>query len=332
MTDTAPVTEPTRHATAWAPPSWLRAVHEPWLVALHLRSFLVSHGMTDKAIKRQLRAGALVKPRWGAYCAATDYLPLEARGRHAIASRCVLLQAVAEMSLSHITALVWFGAPEWGLDLSVVHVTRHDGRAGRREAGVCQHRGEVLDGDVVQLHGMSVMSPTRALLELTMIADVETGLVHANYLLHAGLTTLEELWARFEHMRDWPGSLKTEIVLRLADPRIESVLESRFLYLCFRNSLPMPELQYVVEDHDGVLVARLDFAWPKLGKFAECDGKVKYEKLLKPGERASDVVLREKERDKLVRRLTGMEGERFIWSDVENEARTVARLRTFLSE
>jgi hypothetical protein len=119
------------------------------------------------------------------------------------------------------------------------------------------------------------------------------------------------------------------VVLRLADKRVENLLESRFFHLVWRNSLPLPVPQYVVEDGP-ITVARLDFAWPRLRKWVELDGKVKYEKLLRPGERASDVVLKEKAREQLVRRLTGMDCDRYTWADVENERRTVARLRRFL--
>jgi hypothetical protein len=314
----------------WVPPAWLLEVHEPWLGPLKRRGTLVAEGLSDRAIRRRVKGGVLARPRRGAYCGADDFVPLDDRGRHAVTGRAVLMQSVAETSLSHSSALPWYDAPEWGLDFSTVHLNRHDRRAGRREAGVCQHRGLLLPGDIVSMHGMTFSSPCRTALELTTIADVETSLVQVNHLLHRRLTTLEDLWARYEDMGDWPGTLNTPVVLRLARPEIESVLESRFFCLCFRHSLPMPEPQYVVEDEGGRPVARLDFAWPRLGKYAECDGKVKYEKLLKPGERASDVVLREKERDKLVHRLTGMEGERFTWSDLEHEARTVARLRGFL--
>ena len=94
----------------------------------------------------------------------------------------------------------------------------------------------------------------------------------------------------------WPNSLTTDLVLRLADERFESVAEARFFYLCFRWSVPMPQPQYVVEDRAGLSVARLDFAWPARKRWVEVDGRVKYEKLLREGERASDVVLREKRR------------------------------------
>lgn len=327
MSEVGPVPAVTR----WLPPGLLRDQHEAWLVPIDLRGDLVARGWSDKAIRRQVRTGHLVRHRWGAYSDGSACAGLDLRGHHALRSRAVLMQGAAEMSLSHASALIWYGAPEWGLDLSEVQVTRHDGRAGRREGGIRQHRGSVVDGDIVEMDGVRLTSPTRAALELTLVADVETSLVHVNHLLHAGLTTTERLWARYEQMREWPGSLTTELVLRLADARIESVLESRFFHLCFRYSIPLPVPQYVVTDLDGVVVARLDFAWPDLGRFVECDGRVKYEKLLRPGERAGDVVVREKERDKLVHRLTGMEGDRYVWADVEHPARTAARLRRFLS-
>lgn len=335
---TTPTDEDTSLATVPAVPrdpppadDELTTQREKWLVRVELRRTLVAQGWTDKALRRYVRSGQLAQPRRGAYVDASHYRGLDVRGRHAMTSRAVLQQAVVDCSLSHDSGAVWYGGPEWGLDLDEVNITRHDGRTGRREAGVRQHRGLILDGDLVDIGGISVMSPTRCGLELTTVHDVEVGLVHVNHLLHTGQTTVEELQRRFALMREWPGALSTEIVLRLADGRLENLLESRFFHLCFRNSLPMPEPQYRVEDHDGQVVARLDFAWPKLRRYAETDGVIKYGQLLEDGQTARDVVLKEKERDKMVNQITGMEGERFTWNDVDkNEARTVVRLRRML--
>ena len=65
-----------------------------------------------------------------------------------------------------------------------MHLTRPDGKAGRREAGICQHRGKLVDGDVVEHNGLLVTSPTRAALEYTTLTDVEHSLVEIDYLLH----------------------------------------------------------------------------------------------------------------------------------------------------
>lgn len=309
----------------------LAALREQWLGRVELRRTLIAQGWTDRALRQRVRAGELVRPRRGAYTSGPEFLALDPRGRHAMTSRAVLQQASVDVSLSHGSGAIWFGTPTWGLRLDEVDVTRHDGRTGRREAGVRQHRGQIIDGDVVDIAGVSVSSPTRCGLEVALVSNVEVGLVHVNHLLHTEQTTIEELRTRAEGMRDWPGSLTIDVVLRLADGRLENLLESRFYHLCFRNSLPMPEPQYVVEDDDGSTVARLDFAWPKFRRYAETDGAIKYGELLEDGQTARDVVLREKERDKLVTRLTGMEGERFTWNDVDrNEARTVARIRRML--
>jgi hypothetical protein len=152
-----------------------------------------------------------------------------------------------------------------------------------------------------------------------------------SHLMHAGMTTAEQLQARYELMEHWPETLSTDLVLRLADSRFESVGESRTYYLCFRHGLPTPEPQYPILDEWGREVARVDFAWPELGVFLEFDGKVKYEKLLKVGQRASDVVLAEKRREEMICGLTGWRCIRIIWADLENPERTAAKLRRALA-
>lgn len=308
----------------------IRDIDDPRLAPIMLRGELVATGYNDKAIRRNVKAGRWVKLRWGAYVDAPYFHAVDARGQHALVSRAVLRQANTRASLSHASALVWYDAPEYGLDLSLVHLTRHDSKAGRREAGVHQHCGQLVAGDVVERHGVSMMSPTRAGLELTTLADTESSLIQLNHLLHTGRTTLPQLEARYSLMNEWPSTLTTDLVLRLADPRIDGAGESRTFYLCYEHSLPMPVPQYEVLDDLGILLARLDFAWPKLGKFLEFDGKIKYEKLLRPGERASDVVIREKRREATVCRRTGWDCMRLDWSDLAYPRHTAERIRRFL--
>lgn len=297
---------------------------------LMLRQELLSVGFTDKAIARMLRCGEWVRVRNGAYTQAAAWAALDDAGRHLLRVRAVVAQARTPVVVSHTSGLPFFDAPLWGLDLSLVHVTRRDGRTGRKEAGVDQHRGRMIEGDVVRRSGLDVMSPTRLALEVTMVAGVEPSLVVVNDLLHRKLTTQARLATRYDAMELWPWTLNTDIVLRLADPRIESVGESRTYHLCFRKGLPMPEPQYEITDANGKVVAVVDFAWPELGVFLEFDGKVKYEKFRRPGERASDVVVREKKREDEIRRLTGWRCIRLTWSDLEHPERTAAMIRATL--
>ena len=77
----------------------------------------------------------------------------------------------------------------------------------------------------------------------------------------------------------------------------------------------MPVLQYYLVDRHGSLVGISDFYWEEHRHLGEFDGKIKYQKLLRLGETASECVFREKKREDAMRAdLRGM--TRFIWSDV----------------
>ncbi len=119
-----------------------------------------------------------------------------------------------------------------------MHLTRPDGKAGRREAGIRQHRGTLLEGDLVEHNGLLVTSAARAALEYTTLADVEHCLVEFDFLLHHELVTMEGLRERYDSMIRWPHTLITALVLRLADGRSESVGETRIRYLCWAMGLP----------------------------------------------------------------------------------------------
>lgn len=299
--------------------------------AVLLRRDLVAEGWTDRMLVGAVRRGELARPRYGAYVDGRAWSALDAAGRHEVTARAVLAASRTGVVLSHVTAATLHGTPDYGLDRTDVHVTRRDGRTGRAEAGVRQHRGRLVPGDESVVRGTPTTSPTRTALELTTVLGVEPALVQVNDLLHRRLTTPDQLAARYENgMEQWPSSLRTDLVLRLADHRIESVAESRFVYLAWRQHLPAPEPQVEIADADGVVRARVDFAWPERGVFVEVDGRVKYEKLLRPGESVVDVVLREKKREELVCRLTGWRCLRVDWADLEHPERTARRIRAEL--
>ena len=121
-------------------------------------------------------------------------------------------------------------------------------------------------GDVCESGGVPHTSATRSALDLTMITDVEHSLPVLDYLLHVGAVQHRDLCRGARGRTVWPYTLSTEIAVRLADCRSESVGESRSRYMFWRGGLPTPLSQYaVVGDHGGT-VARLDFAWPELGR------------------------------------------------------------------
>jgi hypothetical protein len=53
----------------------------------------------------------------------------------------------------------------------------------------------------------------------------------------------------------------------------------------------MPDPQPDIFDEDGQFVARVDFCWRKQRIIGEFDGKIKYGRVLKPGQPIEDVLV-----------------------------------------
>jgi hypothetical protein len=304
------------------------------LIALNgsvlLRSELRAAGHSDRDLARLVRGGVLRRVRRGAYVDAATFDGVDHAARHRLVAHAVVKQAKTRLIVSHSSAVPFHGGPSWGLPLDITHVTRSDRRAGRAEAGVRQHQGVLRPGDVVEREGIDVMSATRTALELTTVASTEVGLVVVNDFLHRRLTTMQDLRQRYAPMSKDPFTLRTDLVLRLADPRPESVGENRTLFMCYRGGVPFATPQYELRDANGDVVARVDFAWPEFGVWLEFDGREKYVKYLREGESVVDAVVREKERESTITELTGWRCIRITWADLERPDVTVARILRML--
>ncbi len=311
-------------------PSTTRPPDDPRNGPLTLRRDLLRTGMDDREIRRLIRSGDFVQVRPGAYIDRAVWTALNEEGRFGLRGRAVLRQARTPLILSHTSSVVEWGLPSFGFDLTQVHTTRTDGLSGRRAADVRQHEARVGPGDLVVVNGVPVTNPARAVLEACTLVGPECGLCVVNAVLNKGLITETQLLTQYVGMENWPHSRAIEIVLRLCDGRIESVGESRTFWVCYLHSLPMPVPQYEITDPSGQVVARVDFAWPDLGVYLEFDGRIKYEKLLRPGERASDVVWREKKREQMIGRLTGWRCIRITWADLADPRRLAALILSAL--
>lgn len=304
---------------------------DPRLTEIWLRKELLAAGENDKTLRASLKSGRYRRPRTGAYVDGSVWDAASPDIRSAIKARAAYRQARTDVILSHASALPFNEAPTWGVNLSEVHLTRTDGKSGRREAGIRQHCGRLVDGDLREMHGLQVMAPSRNCLEMSTTESVEVALIVTNHFLHRGDFTLTELRKRYDDgMEHWPHSLTTDLVIQLAEPRIESVGETRTSYLFWKQRLPKPVPQYEVYD-GGVLVARLDFALPELGVWFEFDGKVKYQGGGDPDLDPGTVVFREKNREDRVRELTGWRCMRITWQDLADPVRLAARVRAFIA-
>lgn len=156
---------------------------------------------------------------------------------------------------------------------SIIDVTRTRGRAeitsdlriGR--AGLRWRDRDVVDG-------IPVTSVARTVVDIGRRRSFREGLVVADAALRRGLppAALQDV---LRHQWTWPYISRAMPVVRHADRRAESPLESVVRSRLVELDLPMPELQVVIRD-GGRFVGRVDFDWDTYGVVGEADGRVKY--------------------------------------------------------
>ncbi|MEO5710710.1 MAG: hypothetical protein ABIQ59_12905 [Nocardioidaceae bacterium] len=296
------------------------------------RGDVLDAGLDDRFIRRMLSSKVWTKVRKGAYCHTHTWQALDELERHRRLARAVLHSHGDVVALSKVSGLLMrAGCDVWGVDLSRVHVTRRDSRSGSIERDVVHHEGLLTDDDVELIDGLLVTKEERCVVETLGSIGVEQGLVVSDSSIRAGRVTHDKLAETLERLRPWRGSRTIDLVLRLADGRAESVGESRSRFLCWSQGLPRPEVQFHVFDHDGVLIGISDLAWPKHRMLFEFDGRVKYGRLLRPGQEPGDAVFLEKLREDALRRATGWAMERATWADLSRPVETARRTRRRMS-
>ncbi len=298
---------------------------------IRLRRELIAGGWNDRDIQRAVRSGLIHRVRYGAYVDAALWRLLDSdRHRHRARARAVLRTAHSSSVLTHQSALAEHIGSLWRLSLDEVALTRTDGVAGRRDAGIVHHSGALHLPEITVRHGVPVSAPARTAVEILSTTDAELGFCLLNALLHAGLTTLEQVRGVAARTDHWPHTLGVRVALGLADPKLSSIAESRTLYLLFRAGVLLPVPQVDVHDALGRLLGCVDFLWPNHGVFLEFDGRIKYELFRRPGESLADYLMREKKREERICQETGWVCIRIGWSDLENPSATADRIRAVL--
>ena len=291
-----------------------------------MRSQALAAGYTEAEIDRRRRQKLWVPIRRGAYVERAVYAAMTREQLHVALVHAAVRSLAKPAVVSHVSAAVLRGLPSWGLDLSLVHVTRGDLHSPRIEGGVHHHAGELRNDDLEQIDGIWVTSPARTAIDTARVTEFEAAVVVTDALLHRGLVDRGTILDRLESMRDWPGTCNAGRVAEFADGRSESVGESRTRVAFELVGLPRPDLQRLITTPDGKIVGRSDFLFDGLWTIGEFDGRVKYGRLLKPGEAPGDVVWREKQREDRIRDL-GYEVGRIIWSDLSDRPAVAERFR-----
>jgi hypothetical protein len=294
---------------------------------LFLRREALDFGYRDEDLVAARKGGDIHRVRHGAYAPAAVWDAADEVARHRLRGQAVCLTHGGKVALSHTSGAAEHGLSLWRPDLSLVHVTRLDGGKGRRQAGVCYHEDAWDPDDLHTVDEHLVLGPETCAVGAASLTRVANGLVILDSALHLKKASPESLWSTYERRAQWPFMNKLQITIRLTRPGAQSVGETLMRHLLWVLHLPEPQLQFEVYDEDGVLVGITDFAWPERRLLGEFDGKIKYGRLLKEGETASDVIVREKAREDKLREVTGWSMIRYVWDDQFHRERTAARTR-----
>lgn len=298
---------------------------------LLLRRTALTLGLDDNWLARMVRLGVLVRIRHGAYADADLWRRLTPRGRHLLRCRAVMLQYDDRVALSHASAHLLRGGPDWGLDLEKVNVTNLFGRGDRIQAGITHHRGSTRVGDVSRLNGHWVTAPGRTAVETAAQLKLVPAVCVLDWTLHEGLATRDEVELYAEvWLREWPGSVELPTAVARSDRRSESVGETRSR-LTLQDLGFEPEPQWEVRHPSGRIAGLVDLVLVKEGVMIEFDGRVKYGRLLKPGQTINDVILAERAREVRLEELTGLRMLRLVWADLDNPAEIAARIQWIVS-
>jgi hypothetical protein len=283
---------------------------DPHLV---LRSDLVSEGWTDDEVARLRRRGGLVPLRRGAYL--TPGPALAAEERHRLLVHATLRSLRRPAVVSHQSAAVLHGLPLWGFGLGRVHVTRRPPASSEVARCLRTHVARLRDDEVVEVDGVPVTDPARTLLDLARSAAFEPAVAVLDAALRRGHVTPELLECRLDGIAGTSGSRTAARAVRFADGRSESVGESRSRVLLQRLGLPPSTLQLAIPLAGWTDPARTDVAWEEERLVGEFDGRIKYGRLLRPGQDPGDAVFREKVREDAIRD-EGWRVVRWTWGEL----------------
>ncbi|MBB3083172.1 type IV toxin-antitoxin system AbiEi family antitoxin domain-containing protein [Geodermatophilus sabuli] len=292
----------------------------PWSGLLR-RVDALAAGLSDGELARFVRRGELERLQRGAYLDTGTTVH-----RH----RAVIEATVAGLRrpgvVSHASAAVLHGLPLWRVPTARVHLIRRPPAAGSGSARVHLHVARLPEDQVTVVDGLRVTDATRTVVDLARTLPFEPAVVTADAALAARLTTRAALTACLAGMGPVPGARRAARALDFADERSESVGESRSRVLIHRVGLPAPEVQLRVHRADGSVVGRCDFGWEGARTLGEFDGRVKYGRLLRPGQAPGDAVFEEKLREDELRDA-GWEMVRWTWADLDRPQVVAARLR-----
>jgi hypothetical protein len=204
--------------------------------------------MSRKTLAAHVKAGAIVRVWHGVYALS----PPNAIER---------LAALDLMTGKHIVACMSTAAQLYGFDTEKddrIHILDPGARM-RPTSGLRVHQRS--GAPLRRVQARLATAPAWTAVEIARTLWRPRALATLDAALHFGACTAGELDAVVGKQKGRRGIVKVRELLKHADGRAESPMESEARLVFIDGGLPKPELQYEIVDRCGDLW-RVDFAWP----------------------------------------------------------------------
>jgi very-short-patch-repair endonuclease len=153
-----------------------------------------------------------------------------------------------------------------------VHVGFPEGKRIRGHPGLVLSQETLRPSEIWLIDGVAVTSPVRTAYDCLRLLRGRERLVVADALTHLGVTTVDELRRYFATQRRMRNLRIAERLLDDIEPKSESPMETRLRLVLVEGGLLRPEAQWEIKNALGVVLWRLDLAYPAEMVAVEYDG------------------------------------------------------------
>ncbi len=305
---------------------------------LHSRASLIADGWSARAITAALDAESLHRVRRGWFMRREDWASLWPEGRHLGHVIAVGRDARGDRPVfAGPSAAVLHGLPLYRVSPRRVHVVVGD-RERRSAPDVFRHEGSVPGSDVTERHGHRCTTLERTVRDLARsvphraaVAAADAALLRVSGGPRSYDGDFAREWKREQVAllpRGGRGVVAARESIAFADGRAESSGESVSRIHLVALGFQRIELQVPVAIPGGM--AWIDIGLPDEKAFGEFDGKTKYlDEQIRSRRSIEEIVLREKQREDLVRGVTQWRLARWEDEHIDTAAALARRLASF---
>lgn len=297
-------------------------------------------GRSARRLQREAANGELLGILSGAYAERSAWMALTPEQRHLLQIAATLRRRPDDPVLVGESAALLLGLPTARPLPSWVHLSTTDRTPPASSTAVRWYRGVLREDQVTRVHGVRTTDLARTTADLARSRAFPAAMAAVDAALRPATRTLPWRFVDAQVRSADPirlggvrrddlvelvasagrGTRAARRAIELGDPLAASAGESLSRAHIHLLGFPPPLLQRRFVDPDGS-VAVVDFDWPEFRVSGEFDGFVKYsaDEYLR-GALPAEVLWREKERERRLKRHHGREVARWTWSDVTGGA------------